>query len=207
MFTESKWEIIKSLSTRPKSPIELCQELNTTISNVSQQLKLLETANLVKKHKLNTRSVGKPRMVYSISKNYSYIVSAMEKFTDKRLINLDKYQEFVLRSWLFEKEEFHYYLEKFFWRIEDIIDDIVLLAVDTRNNPVIRVILVAKAEKYNQKSGEIAIKKSGNSNKKFRYVIYSDGDVRKNPGKFDSMLKDFDVVYDQLNLINKGVKT
>ena len=61
LLTNTKWEIIELLSKESLSPLELSKKLNTTIANISQQLRLLETANLIKKQKTRSeeRRVGK----------------------------------------------------------------------------------------------------------------------------------------------------
>ena len=51
MFTEQKWNIIKALSENKYSPLQLAEKLDTTMANISQQLRLLEASNIVKKEK------------------------------------------------------------------------------------------------------------------------------------------------------------
>ena len=55
MFTEQKWNILQCLSKDKFSPIQLAEKLNTTMANISQQLRLLEAANLVKKEKISLK--------------------------------------------------------------------------------------------------------------------------------------------------------
>ena len=58
LFTEQKWNILKSLSEGKFSPLQLANRSNTTIANISQQLRLLEAAELVKKEKIkNIRTI------------------------------------------------------------------------------------------------------------------------------------------------------
>ena len=51
LLTGTKWQIIEQLAKKKQSPLELAEKLNTTIANISQQLRLLELSNLVKKKK------------------------------------------------------------------------------------------------------------------------------------------------------------
>ena len=44
-----RWDILRIISENPYSPIEIAERTKTTVSFVSQQLKLLEAAGLVKK--------------------------------------------------------------------------------------------------------------------------------------------------------------
>ena len=58
LFTEQKWNIIKSLSLGKFSPLQLAQRSDTTMANISQQLRLLEAASLVKKENCGLLNVG-----------------------------------------------------------------------------------------------------------------------------------------------------
>ena len=44
LFTAAKWEVLKSLAENSKSPIELAEASNTSLSNISQSLRFLELA-------------------------------------------------------------------------------------------------------------------------------------------------------------------
>ena len=48
LFSSTRWEILELLSKEKLSPIELSLKINTTSANISQQLRLLELAGLVK---------------------------------------------------------------------------------------------------------------------------------------------------------------
>ena len=65
-----RWEILSLISERPSSPIELAEKTKTTVSFVSQQLKLLEAAQIVKKTKTGAFEKGKPRNLFSISQDF-----------------------------------------------------------------------------------------------------------------------------------------
>ena len=71
MFTEQKWNILKCLSEEKYSPLQLAEKLDTTMANISQQLRLLEAANLVKKKKIKNRDKGKPRTLFSLTDDYA----------------------------------------------------------------------------------------------------------------------------------------
>ena len=51
LLTKSKWSILKELSKGEKSAVEIAKKTDQSIANVTQQLKLLEAYNLVKKGK------------------------------------------------------------------------------------------------------------------------------------------------------------
>ena len=59
MFSEQKWNILRCLSQGKSSPLQLAGKLNTTMANISQQLRLLEATNLVKKEKIRNKRIKK----------------------------------------------------------------------------------------------------------------------------------------------------
>ena len=63
-----RWEILKIISERPSSPIEIGEKTKTTVSFVSQQLKLLEAAQIVSKEKTGAFEKGKPRNLFQYPK-------------------------------------------------------------------------------------------------------------------------------------------
>jgi hypothetical protein len=99
LFTEQKWNILHLLSTGDYSPIQLSSMMNTTISNISQQLRLLEAARLVKKKKISNRDKGKPRTLFSLSEDYAYLISVTKNFTSKKLMLLTDYHKSILKIW------------------------------------------------------------------------------------------------------------
>ena len=102
MFTEQKWNIIKCLSEEKFSPLQLAEKLDTTMANISQQLRLLEASNLVKKEKIKNRDKGKPRTLFSLTDDHAYLISAMQSFADKRLLKITPHHKTILRIWFLE---------------------------------------------------------------------------------------------------------
>jgi predicted ArsR family transcriptional regulator len=102
LLTGSKWEIIELLAQKKLSPIELAKSLNTTIANISSQLRLLQTAGLVKREKTGAAGAGKPRTLFSLSKDFGFITVFSKDFAQKKLLILKKEQKEVLKKWLKE---------------------------------------------------------------------------------------------------------
>ncbi|MEM2121282.1 MAG: helix-turn-helix domain-containing protein [Candidatus Woesearchaeota archaeon] len=93
IFSGSKWEIIKKLSEKSYSPIELSKELNTTVANISQQLKILEMAGIIKKERVqNHNKKGKPKTRFVLADDFAYIILLSKESADKKLIRLNQKQ-------------------------------------------------------------------------------------------------------------------
>ena len=88
LFTSTKWEILRVIAEKPKSPLELSRVLDTSMANISQQLSLLEFAGLVEKERLSNRAAGKPRKRYSLKKYIVYLVVLSGRKQVKKLVPL-----------------------------------------------------------------------------------------------------------------------
>lgn len=98
LLTGTKWEIMEALSEKPSSPAELSKKLDTTLANISVQLRLLETAGLIKTQKLHSHLPGKPRKLFSISEDYALITIISEGLAKKKLTKISKSQREVLKK-------------------------------------------------------------------------------------------------------------
>lgn len=119
LITSSKWDILELLSKKPASPTELAEKIKTTVSYVSQQLKILEAAGIVFKKKTKNSNKGQPRSLFSISKEFFYLFIVSNGYSNKRLLNLNEQQKIILKIWLYEDSNLHYPLEKIFRFLED----------------------------------------------------------------------------------------
>jgi len=129
-FSSPRWKILEILAKEPSSPIEISHKLNTTVSYVSQQLKLLDAAGIIIKRKTGSAEKGKPRTIYSISKEILLLTSLMNNLPSKKIIPLTEYHKIILKIWLIENSEIHYHIEKFYWRVESHIKDIEGIFID-----------------------------------------------------------------------------
>jgi predicted transcriptional regulator len=158
MFTEQKWNILRALSEEPQSPLQLSQKLNTTMANISQQLKLLEAVNLVKKEKIRNRDKGKPRTLFSLNGEYAFLIPVTAKFTDKRLIKTTDHQKSILRIWFLDNHQHD--IERFYWSIRDSLPSISAIIVDETAKKIHVVSDSKDALKGSSKPREIAIEQS-----------------------------------------------
>jgi len=91
---------IEILAKQPSSPTELAKKLNTTVANVSQQLRLLQTAGLTKRKRISQLKPGKPRTQFSLSDDYALIIIISPDFAKKKLIRLTSEQKKAVKKWL-----------------------------------------------------------------------------------------------------------
>jgi hypothetical protein len=158
LFTDQKWSILKNLSLNKYSPLQLASKSQTTIANISQQLRLLEAANIVQKEKIPNRDKGKPRTLFSLTNNYAYLISTMNDFAEKRLLELTDYHQIILKIWYIKDPELHYHLEKFYWKIEPHLKDIDGIAFIQTLDECKILITSDKLRESNKKLDDISIK-------------------------------------------------
>jgi predicted transcriptional regulator len=110
--------------------MELAESLKTTSANISQQLRLLELAGLVKSEKTRESDKKKPRVMYALADDYSYVVMCTQRLASKKLLPLSTYHNFILKSMLFENYEDHKYLGQLYHVLHEYLNSLDLVAVD-----------------------------------------------------------------------------
>ena len=94
----TRWKLLKSLEDKPLTPKELSKKTKTTISNASQQLKLLEAYGYVKRNSIggpNSRKDQDRRVVYYLT-NTDYLVSIKQGVTNITKLQKEDYLEFIV---------------------------------------------------------------------------------------------------------------
>lgn len=132
LFTASKWDILKHLERGPSSPLALSKVCRTSIANVSQQLRLLEMAGLVSSERVSNRDKGKPRVMYRLTGNLSYLIATTDSFVEKKPVSLSEINKIIMRIWFADAHDLRYAMEKTFWKIEEHFEKLACIAVDLR---------------------------------------------------------------------------
>ncbi|MBI4154093.1 winged helix-turn-helix transcriptional regulator [Candidatus Woesearchaeota archaeon] len=196
LFVESKWGVLQLLSEGNFSPLELAERLNTSISNISQQLRFLEMAGLVEKEKISNRDKGKPRMLFSLSKDYLYAVTVTRSFTRKKLLALSARQKMLMSIWFLDDPDTQYILEKFFWKLEEKVKDLKALALDLSAKGL-RVLVVVSSVDAKEKSGIMRVVNSHIS-KDVEYSFFNEEEFAK---KFASVKEKLYSLYDPQDVL------
>lgn len=203
LFTSSKWDILTVLSTGRKSPLELARETKTSIANISQQLRMLELANIVKSERVSNRERGEPRLLYSLAASNSYLISIAPNFVNKRQLLQSIYHEIIMRIWFLKDESAHYYVQKYFWEIEPNLDKIDSIAVKADYSGI-SVIFVSSDNNLKKELKSKEIKKSKSESRKIDVSVFSKDqliDFAKKQG--DSFKQDYIFIYDPQLIIGK----
>lgn len=148
-FSLPRWKILEIIAKRPSSPLEISKELNTSVSYVSQQLKLLETAGLLTKRKTGVVEKGKPRMIFSLVDDFAYLSVLASEISAKKLLKLTDHHKLLLRIWLLSNSNVHYYIEKLYWTIEEDLGEIRGIFFEDSPHP--RILVLGDGKRIRQK--------------------------------------------------------
>lgn len=152
-----RWEIIKILSKGDRAPTELAKMLRISNPTIHKHLKYLEDEKLIKKEG-EKRGKTKPYIQYSLGEGFIYFVEALPREVRKEFLVIDENLKIHLRIWSIPQKEFHYFVEKFWWEIQDDLNDIQAVAIfgsvakgDAKANSDIDVLILAKRVKKIEK--------------------------------------------------------
>jgi predicted transcriptional regulator len=150
-----RWRILEIVAKQPASPLEISNQIRTSVSYVSQQLKLLEVARIVEKHRTGKVDRGQPRNLFSLVSEFVYFTALIKGSSSKKMLPLTKNHKSILAIWLLENEDWHYPLEKFYWGIEEELDSVKLIAVDTLES-TLKLIIASDDKKFKVKAETLA---------------------------------------------------
>ncbi|MFH0875852.1 MAG: winged helix-turn-helix domain-containing protein [archaeon] len=179
VFVESKWKILSALCEKESSPIELSKKLKTTLANISTQLRLLEALGLVKKQKIPNTQKGKPRTIFSLAKEFSYVTLVKKNYCSKKLIKLDKIDDAIFSIYFLNDSALHYYLFKFFFMFEEVLKECESLSyLGINGNDIELVVISSKKEELINKFANVAYTYNGNTRKIITFV-YTIDDIKQ----------------------------
>ncbi len=127
MFIDSKWKIISEIANSPCSPTDLALKTGTTVANISSQLKLLEALDFISQEKLSNIGKGEPRKLYSIKKEFAYLIISTRSAVGKKMIRLDEKTIPFFSVWLLPDQSVQQILIKFYLEYEGLLSDAVSL--------------------------------------------------------------------------------
>jgi len=199
LFTASKWDILRILSSGSKSPLQLAKLSNTSVANISQQLRLLEMAGLVQSKRISNRDKGQPRLLYSLAGNHSFLIASTKDFVEKKFLKLSDYNKIILKIWFLDNPKLHYFLEKSFWHIEGHMPHINAILFDLKDLDKVNLLIVSDNSQLKKELRKILIKNPEGVSKTIFFNI-------KTNLEFKSLLNnkncEFYVLYDPSNLIS-----
>ena len=103
VFSDIRWNIISELAKRPQSPSELASNVNTSLANISVQMRLLEALDVVSQSKPQNAS-GSARKIYNLKRPICYLTLASEVAIGKKMIPVTDESIAYFSAWLIREE-------------------------------------------------------------------------------------------------------
>jgi len=126
-INKTGWKIIQELSKDNKTPTELANRLKVSLPSIHVQLKILEENKLIKKNG-EVKGKTRPYAEYCLEE-FVYFVKALSNDVDRRFLVIDDNIKLHLRIWSIPQKEYQYYVERFWWEIQDYLGDIDSIVV------------------------------------------------------------------------------
>ena len=208
ILTESRWKIIKEITKKESSATSIAKELGTSLANVSQQLRLLEAYQLVKKErKEKNNSPGKPKTIYTLDKEIAELTIISPEVTKRTSLELDDAQKLMLTIWLKVKKEDQYYLEKFLMCNREIIEKCPGIAISKKSKEKIELLLVTDhIDEIRQKYSNQKIKEGSNT-KEIVCWTHSLAELKegllKHEEYFQNLVKELETLLDKDSVLEK----
>lgn len=121
ILSNNRWVILKEIAESPQSPSDLALKTNTSLSNITQHLKLLEAYKIVRKDKSEEKNTGKPRTIYSLNVELAYALVLKEGKAERRVFNIDSNNNMFFNVLFSINHEDLMFMLKFIFKYEEIL--------------------------------------------------------------------------------------
>ena len=174
-ITGIKWDIIEQLSKKTLSPKELADNLNTTIANVSQQLKLLEAYGYVKKKKNDqgkgSRKQEDRRTLYSLAKTTATITNIQPSNTRRAEVKTNPLNQLMINLLLLDLKENAEPILGFFMAHKDLVEKIdAAYLLEQKQDETHILIITEKTDIFRVEKSRLEVNVG---NKKYVVVFWS----------------------------------
>lgn len=113
--SESKREVLKKLTERNWSPTDLADEIGKTPETVYNHLHDLEEQGILTKRQVPAKT--RPKTEYSIGEGLIQYVIVLPGQYREGSLPVDETKQAMFRIWAIPQDEFHPYVERYWWTI------------------------------------------------------------------------------------------
>ncbi|MBU1976299.1 MAG: hypothetical protein KKG59_07905 [Nanoarchaeota archaeon] len=207
LLSGAKWNLLVALSKKPQSPKDLAIKTNTSITNVLQQLSILDAHGIVDKQKDKARGPGKPKTIYNLKKELIHSSVLMNNSASKNVVML-KNQDMIhllmlnqLGAGLFNNGEDAYYLTKFFLANEVLIRQSESIGyLQTKTDDIELLIIAENLQEIREQISNQIIKRPSGGEKKVVVWSHSQEEFKEGMHKkekhFINFVKKVQTLYD-----------
>lgn len=142
VFFDSKWQILTELSHASLSPTELSKRTGTSLANISMQLRLLEALDFIEKERISNSQKGQPRKIYSLKKDFAYLILGTKSAIGKKMFRLDFETMPFFTAWLINDAIAPYLIIRIFFEFEEQLKDALSFGFLGRHDDEIEILII-----------------------------------------------------------------
>jgi hypothetical protein len=121
ILLSGKWNILKAIAEAPQSPSDLALSTNTSLSNIIQQLKLLEAYRIVRKERSEEKNSGKPRTIYYLNRELAYAIVLKGGMEERKIFYVDHGNDMFFNIFFRMGQEDVMFMLKFSFKYEEVL--------------------------------------------------------------------------------------
>jgi len=206
ILSNNRWIILKEIAESPQSPSDLALKTNTSLSNISQHLKLLEAYKIVRKDKSEEKNTGKPRTIYSLNVELAYALVLKEGKADRRVFNIDSNNNMFFNVLFSITPEDLMFMLKFIFKYEEVLKKCKSIGLLKSTKESIELFLITDhIDEIRAKFSNIFIDDYHGKTKKI--INWSHNEFEINDGLyrkdkyFMDMIKNVQIIHDPHNIL------
>lgn len=128
----AKREILQKLVERDWTPTDLAEDLDKSPETIYNHLNDLAERGILSKRQVAAKT--RPKTEYSIGEGFIQYIAVLPGQYRERILELDESKAPIVRIWNVPQQEFHPYLENFWWSLKhdadiDLRKDITAVAI------------------------------------------------------------------------------
>ncbi|MEM4637425.1 MAG: winged helix-turn-helix domain-containing protein [Candidatus Woesearchaeota archaeon] len=205
----NKWDIVKEIAKKEQSPLELSKKLETSISNIIQQLKVLEAYNIVGKKKSDEKNIGKPKTIYYIKEESAYILLLKNNNPEKKIFRIEGFNS-ILYTILFLSPEDTFYMLKFLLKYDDIIKKCKAIGlIKTTKDTIEFIIITDYVDEIRAKFSNLFIEDNYGKTKKIVNWTHNESEINDGFNRkekyFLELLNNTKPIYDESKILEKYI--
>jgi DNA-binding transcriptional ArsR family regulator len=184
--SETRVAIVKVLAEGSSTPTDIAERIGKSLPVVTRHLSQLQRAGLVERvgeRKGKTR----PSVEYALRESI-LLFKALRGGIDFIRLQATELVKTQVRIWSIPQREFHYYVQRFFWEIQEAIPSIESIAVygsvakgDAREDSDVDILIIARSDvrELERRYGARVIEKPGSEAKMFMTQVFEPAEFRK----------------------------
>lgn len=208
MLSNNKWQLIKEIAEKSQSPTELAERTETSISNVTQQLKLLEAYGIVRKEKSQEKnSIGKPKAIYSLNHEFVYATLLAHGKAEKKYFKLEGFGKVIFNLLFLLNTDDVFYIIKFMIKNEELLKKCKAIGILRSSKESIELFLITdNMDEIRAKFSNMFIEDLNGHTKKIINWTHNEYEISEGLNKKDKyyldMLRNSQVLYDPHEILS-----